>query len=52
MAKYWPLPNSKMNKNFPNWFISFLHFCENIMKILIKMANLQMHENLHKNVNE
>ena len=31
-----------------------LHFGENFMKILtnIHIAKLQMHENLHKNVNE
>ena len=34
----------------PNVFI--LHFGENFMKIQTKIAKLQMHENLHKNVNE
>ena len=29
-----------------------LHFGENFMKIGTKIAKLQMHENLHKNVNE
>ena len=29
-----------------------LHFGENFMKIITKIAKLQMHENLHKNVNE
>ena len=29
-----------------------LHFGENFMKIRTKVAMLQMHENLHKNVNE
>ena len=29
-----------------------LHFGENFMKIRTKIAKLQMHENLHKNVNE
>ena len=28
------------------------HFGENIMKIRTKIAKLQMHDNLHKNVNE
>ena len=29
-----------------------LNFDENFMKILAKIAKLQIHENLHKNVNE
>ena len=29
-----------------------LHFGENFKKIWTKIAKLQMHENLHKNVNE
>ena len=29
-----------------------LHFAENFMKILTKIAKLRMHEKLHKNVNE
>ena len=33
-----------------NFFV--LHFGEKIMKIRTKKAKLQMHENLHKNVNE
>ena len=34
----------------PNFIV--LHFGENFMKIQTKIAKLQMHENLHKNVNE
>ena len=34
----------------PNFLI--LHFGENFMKISTKIAKLQIHENLHKNVNE
>ena len=34
----------------PNFLV--LHFGENFMKIRTKIAKLQMHENLHKNVNE
>ena len=34
----------------PNFFV--LHFGEYVMKIGTKIAKLQMHENLHKNVNE
>ena len=30
----------------------FSYFGENFMKIQTKIAKLQMHENLHKNVNE
>ena len=29
-----------------------LHFIENFMKMWTKIAKLQLHENLHKNVNE
>ena len=32
--------------------ILVLHFGENFMKIRSKIPKLQMHENLHKNVNE
>ena len=32
--------------------VTVLHFVENFMKIRTKIAKLQMHENLHKNVNE
>ena len=46
-----------MSKNFakmayiiPNFLV--LHFGENFTKISTKMSKLQMHENLHKNVNE
>ena len=56
MVKYRPLPISKMSKNFPKWCIIpnilVLHFRENFMKIQTKIAKLQMHENLHQNVNE
>ena len=34
----------------PNFLV--LHYGENFMKIRTKIAKLQMHENLHKNVNE
>ena len=34
----------------PNFVV--LHFGENFMQIQTKIAKLQMHENLHKNVNE
>ena len=34
----------------PNFLL--LHFGENFMKIGTKVAKIQMHENLHKNVNE
>ena len=34
----------------PNFLV--LHFCENSMIIQTKIAMLQMHENLHTNVNE
>ena len=34
----------------PNLLV--LHYDENYMKNQTKIANLQMHENLHKNVNE
>ena len=34
----------------PNFLV--LHFGENFMKVWTKIAKLQMHENLHKNVNE
>ena len=34
----------------PNFLV--LHFGENFMIIRTKMAKLQMHENLYKNVNE
>ena len=40
----------KMVYIIPNF--SVLHFGENFMKIRIKIAKLQMHENLHKNMNE
>ena len=33
----------------PNFLV--LHFGDNFMKIQTKIAKLQMHENLHKNVN-
>ena len=47
----------KIEQKFPKmvFIISnflILHFGENFMKIPTKMAKLQMHENLHKNVNE
>ena len=55
--KYRPLPNSKMSKNFqkmvyiiPNFLV--IHCGENFMKIWTKLVKLQMHEKLHKNVNE
>ena len=43
--------------NHMPWFIYYsqflvLHFSENFMNIRTKIAKLQMHENLHKNVNE
>ena len=41
-----------MSKNFPKWYIIVLHFGENFMKIRTNIAKLQIHENLHKNVNE
>ena len=34
----------------PNFLV--LHFGEHFMKIQTKIEKLQMHENLHKNVNE
>ena len=34
----------------PNFLVLFLG--ENFMEILTKIANLPLHENLHKNVNE
>ena len=34
----------------PNFIV--LHFGENFMKIRTKIAKLQMHENVHKNVRE
>ena len=34
----------------PNFFV--LHFGENFIKIGTKIAKVQMHDNLHKNVNE
>ena len=34
----------------PNFLV--LYFGENFMKIRTKISKLQMHENLHKNVNE
>ena len=40
----------KMVFIIPNFLV--LHFGENFMKITTKIAKLQMHENLHKNVNE
>ena len=47
---------SKMSKNLPKMLYSIpkflvLHFGENCTKIWTKIAKLQMHENLHKNVN-
>ena len=41
-----------ISKIFPQWRILVLHFGENFVKILTKISKLQMHENLHKNVNE
>ena len=40
----------KMVKIIPNFLV--LQFGENFMKIRSKIPKLQMHENLHKNVNE
>ena len=40
----------KMVYIIPNFLL--LHFGENFMKIRTKIAKSQMHENLHKNVNE
>ena len=40
----------KMVYIIPNFLV--LHFGENFMKIQTKIVKLQMHENLHKNVNE
>ena len=40
----------KMVYIVPNFLV--LHFCENFMKIRTKIPKLQIHENLHKNVNE
>ena len=40
----------KMVYIIPNLLI--LHFGENFKQIRTKIAKLQMHENLHKNVNE
>ena len=40
----------KMLYIIPNFLV--LHFGENVMKIGTKIAQLQIHENLHKNVNE
>ena len=40
----------KMVYIIPNFLI--LHFGENNIKIPTNLAKLQMHENLHKNVNE
>ena len=40
----------KMVYIIPNFLV--LQFGENFMKIGTKIAKLQMHENLHKNVNE
>ena len=34
----------------PNFLV--IHFGENFVKIQTKIPKLQMHENLHKNVNE
>ena len=34
----------------PNFLV--IHFAENFMKIRSEIAKLQIHENLHKNVNE
>ena len=48
----------KVSKNFSKWCIYIipyflvLHFGEHFMKIRTKIAKLQMHENLHKNVYE
>ena len=41
---------SKMVYIIPNFLV--LHFGENFIKIGTIIAKLQMHENLHKNVNE
>ena len=40
----------KMVYIIPNFLV--LHFGESFMKIRTKIAKLQIHENLHKNVNE
>ena len=40
----------KMEFIIPNFLV--LHFNENLMKIRTKIAKLQIHEYLHKNVNE
>ena len=40
----------KMVYIIPNFLV--LNFCENLIKIQTKIAKLQMHKNLHKNVNE
>ena len=40
----------KMVYIIPNFLV--LHFDENFTKIRSKILRLQMHENLHKNVNE
>ena len=40
----------KMVYIIPNFLV--VHFGENFMKMRTKIAKLQMHENLHKNVNE
>ena len=40
----------KMMYIIPHFLV--LQFGENFMKIRTKIAKLQMHENLHKNVNE
>ena len=40
----------KMVYLIPNFLV--LHFGENFMKIRTKIPNLQMQENLHKNLNE
>ena len=40
----------KMVFIIPNYLV--LHFGENFMKIQTEIAKLQIHENLHKNMNE
>ena len=51
-----PIPISNCAKTSQNGVYHFqflvLHFGVNFMKIGTKIPKLQMHENLHKNVNE
>ena len=51
-AEYWHpwAKTSQMVYIIPNFLV--LQFGKNFMKIQTKIAKLQMHENLHKNVNE